>query len=368
MDTPAPAPDVVSGSSPAPSAPATGQAILDGMSEAESRDWQLTDTIPDRFTKTDKAAPSPATTKPVSSPDMPVDQAAATAATDPPASEPGTPRETGHKGNAETRIRDLARADRANREEIARLQGQLEALSRGTPNTDARPGSSPATVPPSDVERYLAMPDAPQEENFASIAQFTAAMGLFVADKRFEERQAHAQQDAAMHGQVESVRAMGTAAAARIQEYEKTDPTFSASVDPDLIAIQPASVVRLAGQTVGPQHILAENILKSDHTAPLLQHFSTEEGKAEWGRLLMLSYADLQRAFGRIEGRFERGAATPTDATPAPKNRSTAPKPVTTLGSTPSEAIDPSLAALQRKDYVAFEAAENARDLAALTR
>lgn len=338
--------------------------MLESLTSDERTQWQLTETLPERFAKTTAAGSSPAPKSDVaaaSSAATPGEQADAPASS----AEPIPQKRTGHGGNADTRIQQLLDADARNRETIARLQGEMDALRR-QPQTDAKAGSSPAAAetPKAEYERFLAMPDAPKEETFDSYAKFSAALGLFIADKRFEERSAQAQAAQAEHGRAQVFQQTVQGARDRVTTYAEAHPDFSEQVDPRLLEIKPLS---LLGPTdrIGPHHVLTEQILRSEATAELLLHFSTPDGQKDWQRLCQLPPEDLLRAFGRIEAKYEAAPPPAADA-PAPKTLSSAPPPPRQMGSRPQEPIDPSQAALKRRDFTAFAAAENAADLARL--
>jgi hypothetical protein len=351
-------PTTPAASSPAAPSPASAQTVLDGLSREQRSHWELTGELP---TQTPSADPSPAT---------PVEQAAETAASSP-ASEPGKPADPKEKG-AKARNVELDREIADLRDKL-RTRAQLrDELARTERPSDVKPESSPGQ-PPTQAEwkRFLAMPDAPKVENFEGengFVEWTAAVGLFIADKRYQEHQERAQADTEYRSHVDAATRLKEEATARVSEYVKSHPDFDTKVHPELLEIPTATVRRLQGQKVGPQHVLAEEILKSPSTAQLLEHFSTDAGQQEWGRLMTLAPADLMRAFGRIEARMEQGTpqAPPAASAPAPKDLSSAPPPGKQMGERPTEPIDPSEAALKRRDYRAFEAAENAREIAAL--
>lgn len=209
------------------------------------------------------------------------------------------------------------------------------------------------------------MPDAPKEADFESFAEFSAATSLFITDQRWTEHQTRARQDADYQRHVQGVEQISQTATERIEKATKDDPEFKSKVNPDLLKVDIASVRRLNGEKVGPQHVLAEQIARSEHVDKLLLHFSGAEGMTEWSRLCGLPPAELFRAFGRLEARFESGAPTTAAAAPAPKTLSSATAPGTTVGGRPSEPIDAVDAALKRKDEGGYIAAANARDLAA---
>lgn len=371
--------DVTPSSSPAPSTPISAQAVLDGMSDSQRTQWELTGNLPDA-TSPGSSPDAKDRTAAASSPATAGEQPASTDAKTAAASEPATTQKPqGHKGNAETRLQELLSERTRDRDTLARLQGQLDALMRTSARSDAPAASSTAPPTEAEYERYLAMPNAPKFEDFEEVAatyaeavhRHSAAMSLFITDQRWSEHQTRANADAQVQRQMDAVLRVGEAGRAQLQEFIKTDPEFVKSVDTRLLEIEPASVRQLSGQPVGPQHVIAEELLHSDVRPHLMRHFSTPEGQQDWARLAQTAVRDLgafQRAFGRLEERFggSQGVTATASQTPPPKTLSTAPPPSTTLGSRPVEPIDPSEAALKRGDYLGFEAAENAKELARL--
>lgn len=343
------------------------------MSGSEKSSWEKTGDLPERVTiskgtKSDDTAASSAAPRMEagSSPAEPVEQAAGTPANDAPASAPGTPAKgKGAKArNAEldaeiTGLQERLRVRAALREELARSE---------RPSTpDARPGSSPdKPTTQAEYKRYLASPDAPNIEDFHGengLAEWTAAMGVFIADARWADHQGRARQDAQFHAEIGSVQHVGKEASTRIQTYAEQHPDFAEKVSPGLLALPTASIRRLQGEKVGPQHVLAEEILKSPAIAQLFEHFSTPAGQAEWADLCRKPFGDLMRGFERVESRFT-GTAGPT--APPLKHVSSAPEPPTVLGNRASDTSDAVEAAIRRKDVGAYIREQNKRDLAAL--
>lgn len=345
-------PAASSAASAAPT-PLSGQAALDAMSPEQLATWERTGDLPSTTPSAD------------SSPAKPAEQAAGTPAspTESAASEPAKPADAGKDKGAKARSAELDTEITELRDKLRIRAALREELGREQPRQDARQPESSAGTPPTKAEwqRYMEMPNAPREEDFERFGDFTAAMGLFITDQRWQEHQSRAQHQTAIERQVQSVEQLGQTARERIEAATKDDPDFAKKVDDGLLAIEPASVVRLKGGKVGPANVLAEEILKSEHTGKLLLHFSSEEGRRDGARLVQMSYPELMRAFGRLEARFESTGTPAADTRPTPKDLSTAPAPGTELGKRPQEPLDPTQAALQRKDYAAYEAAENAR-------
>lgn len=213
----------------------------------------------------------------------------------------------------------------------------------------------------------MAQPDAPKEADFDSYAEFTAAASYHVTQSVLKEHTARTQVESAVQREVSEIQQTAAKSAERLAKRVEADPAFADRIDPRLLNLETASVRRLKGEPIGPQHVLAEQVMSSEAVDALLEHFSTPNGQREWRDLLGKPPADLLRAFGRIEARLEGATGTQKAApAPAPKTLSTAPAPKTQLGQRPQEAIDPADAAIGRGDYAAYEAAENAKATAGL--
>lgn len=326
---------------PAESSPATESSDhLASLSPADLQSWEKSGVLPDGSAESSPATP---------------DQAASTDASSSPASEPGKPA----KGlKLKARSAEIEAENQALQEKL-RLRALLrEELARTDRPTDAPRDSSPAPDRAPEWKRYVDMPDAPQEDAFDNYRDFTAAMGTFIADKRYEEResrqriqQQHSQHAEKVHQTIES-------AQARIQAYQQTDPDFATKVHPALLELRPVSSLG-SDERIGPENVLAEEVLKSEVQPHLMLHFSTPEGQAEWGRMLRLAPSDLLRAFGRIEARFESQAPAST------KTITSAPAPAMTLGRKPAAPANDVESAVANGDFAAYSARMNARDVAA---
>lgn len=325
------------------------------MDPTERQQWQLTGTVPERLTKPESATTdAPAD----SSPAEPAAQASDASAAPSAAATPAKP----VKKNADTRVQELLAERARDREEAARLRGQLEALQRPAP--DAKPAAPSAAPTQAEYERYLAMPGAPNEADFDNYGKFTAAMSVFIADQRWQEHTAHAQQRAQREHHERAFQKTVTDATQRINDRLTADPTFRERIDPALLDIPPASLLP-EGMRVGPHHVLADELLKSPVNAELLEHFSTDDGRKDWRRLCAMPPTELLRAFGRLEARFEGSASAPASA-PVPKHVSSAPEPQIVLGARGNDSADPIAKALKDKDFERYTRLANQRDLASI--
>jgi hypothetical protein len=150
----------------------------------------------------------------------------------------------------------------------------------------------------------------------------------------------------------------------RLKAAREKDPEFDTKIDPGLLEIVPAFALR-PGESLGPANVLLQECVKSEAAPDLLAYFSTQEGQAAWQRVVTApTPAEMLKRFGRIEARFlsDGSPAAPAAAIPV----SSAPPPPTTLGKRPPSAPDRAGAAVSAGDFSAYEAAQNAADLARL--
>jgi len=329
------------------------------MSKEQWHDARLTGKFP---TKADQPADS--------APAQPVEQAASTDASSSPASEAGTPaKETKPRKNADTRVQELLRERAEERRRADDLQRRLEALER-SPKPDAKPDSSTAAEQKAEWQRFAELPDAPKEDAFDRYGDYTAAMALYIADKRFEQRDQQLQQRTREDSQARHVEQVHTSAREKTSTYFEQHPDAKAKVSPELLAIPPLSTLdprtvaemqqHPEGRELLKGHWLLDRVLESDVPGPLLVHFSSEQGQRDWQRLTALpSSAAVTRALGQIEARLE------TPVSPVPMKSSAAPEPPSTLGKRPGGPVDELKAAQDSGDFRRFKAAYNAANASA---
>ena len=300
-----------------------------------------------------------------SSPAEPAEQAASTDASSETASAAVAPVKEGKpRRNADTRVQELLAERARERERADRAERRLEALER-QPKQDAKTDPSPAAQK-AEWQRFAELPDAPKEDAFDKYGDYTAAMALFIADKRFEERDQQSQQRTQFEARERHVEQVHQTARDRAATYFEQHPDAKAKVDPALLAIPPLST--LDPRTVdemkqSPEgvamlrgHWLLDRVLESEVPGPLLVHFSGEQGQRDWQRLVSLpSAAAVSRALGSIEARLATGSPAPVHTS------SSAPAPPTTLGKRPAAPVDELKAAQDSGDFRRFKAAYNAQ-------
>lgn len=295
--------------------------------------------------------PPPVAEKPAEAPIVPAPAAAAPA---PPERRVSKRQET---------INDYERRIAEQNERIARLEG-----------TASRPAPAPAPVekPEAAYKRYLAMPDAPKLGDFDSLEEHSAALALFIADTRAEERQAAAAVKADTDSLTEAQRTRADSFATRIKEAVTNDAAFWEGIRPEVQDIRPFNALK-PGEAAGPSNVVAEELLSSP-VAPALMRKLSEPGQIE--RLLGVppEIAALPRGqqpaahtrwIVREIGKLEALIATPAPApVVAPKQITDAPAPEFRLGSKPAVPGDPAADALKRHDTAGYLATRRQQDIA----
>lgn len=263
---------------------------------------------------------------------------------------------------------------------VASLRSELDALKAGRSAPRQAEAPAPAAtekpVTQAEYKRYLALADAPKLDDFDSISEHTAAMALFIADKRWAEHSETARTQAESQALTESQRQRADGFAGRMKEASTADPEFWNAVSPDVANLRPLSDLR-QGEPAGPLNLVAEELLTSPVAPTLMRELSKPGALArlEAGPDSLKTLPPAQRAqeharwIVREIGKLEARAA---DAQPAPaatpKLISDNPPPPTRVGSKTSVPDDPVEAALKRKNTGDFLEARRQQDLAKLGR
>ncbi|HYC00468.1 MAG TPA: hypothetical protein VEC57_15125 [Candidatus Limnocylindrales bacterium] len=341
-------------------APVDGSTYLASLTREQRQEWNRTGTLPDATTPADSSSAQPG------------DQAASTDASRAAASEPANPADKQKAPRPDVKARNAQLdGEIAELKEKLRLRATLrEELARtDRPTPDARTSDSSPERPKTTREewqRYRAMPDAPQPDKFEHYEDFTAAMSVFIADKRFEEREQASRVDASQRAHVERVQRTVADANKRIEEHCQADPAFRDKVHPDLLEIVPAGLLALQpNAAIGPHNVVAQEILESKVMPQLFEYFSTPDGIQEWASLMALPPTKLLLGFGRIEARFlpAAGTAAAGEKKPAAKTVTTAPEPPTTLGKKATDPVDQAESAVKNGDFRAYKRLADREDL-----
>lgn len=138
---------------------------------------------------------------------------------------------------------------------------------------------------------------------------------------------------------------------ARRDAYAAAHPEFAAKTHDLLGALR-------AGTLFG------DAILESEVGPQMAQHLAEHPEEVE--RIAALSPNSALRALGKIEAIYETPTTSASaSAGPAAKIKTTAPTPPTTLAARSASPADPAKAALERRDFPAWEDEENRKALAA---
>lgn len=265
------------------------------------------------------------------------------------------------------KINDYERRLAESSERIARLERQLAQPPAPTP-----PADPPAKATP-EYKRYQALPDAPKLAEFDSVEDHTAAMALFIADKRHDERVAADRAKTDEDQQTTATQTRARAFDAAITEMAKTDPDLPGTLLP---------FAQRLGKSTGAYGIIRQAIFDSPHGPQLLRHFAGDEAALHALATMPdairalpreLAYrqhvAHILKELGRLETRFESPApaapAAPAAAVPSPISAAPPPPPtVTGTGTT----TDLKSAALARGDFAEFDRLDVEDRLATLRR
>lgn len=341
----------------APSAPAAQPAPTPAPAPASATDAAVqSGNFKDfRAAKRAERAGTPlATPSADSSPAAPATPAASTDATPTPASEPGKPAEKkadGHKGNAETRVRELLTEQRELKAELARLRaGQTQPPP--TPNAEASSAQTPAPAStddpkpdPTDATKY---PDGQYDPKFIE------DLGRWAARDERRTSDTAAQTKARETARTEASRRRDVKFTERMDAAKAADPEFLDSLSHEVKLLRPTDALG-ADERITARNALADEILSSDVAPDLLRHFS--DHPEDLRRFDAMGPRDLLREFTKLETAIQgkKPAAAP------PKHVSSAPPPpprVDGKGTTPA---DPVRAAVEKGDFAAFRAAKRQR-------
>lgn len=257
--------------------------------------------------------------------------------------------------------------------ELARRTGQPAAPPRAAAPLPPLPPSAPPPATAADWKRYASMADAPKLADFDNLEEHTAAMALFVADKRFEERERDTSERQRAQRDLQALHQEAQQYADRMRKAFEQDPDLEILVQSSEEAARTAKAAgvplkdvraALAAKPISamsPQerqsasfaNIVAEAIFRSEQPGTLARHLADHPEEAD--RIVSLPSSQWLLALSRLDGRLE----TPAQLTrlSAPPRVSSAPAPPTTLGRKPATPADPKRAALEANDFGAYRQA-----------
>jgi hypothetical protein len=269
------------------------------------------------------------------------------------ASETGAPAEQptqGMKPATADRFQELL-ADRAAQKTRAETAEQaLRDLQspRDTPDRSAASSTANATD------------SAPQQKDFDDYEKYIGALSRYEARQEHVKLRASDAREQQVKAHFSAFTKVTAEASARLKQAESDDPNFAAKLDPRLLDIQPASLLG-PDDKIDARNVIADDILRSEHTADLLQYFSAHPDEFDRLGALPDPYL-LQRELGRLEAGFTAKAAGSTPTTDPQSLVSRAPTPPVTLGRRTVADTDPVDSALARGDEAAYIREANRRE------
>lgn len=265
----------------------------------------------------------------------------------------------------QAQINDYERRIAQSDQRIRALEDQLRQpplAPREPPPIDSRP-TEPAW------KRFAAAPDAPKLADFDSVEEHTAAMALFIVDRRQAEAQQRADGEALTATQQTRIDTF----VERLNHSKVSDPEFVNKLTPEVKALRPFAALA-PGEASGPLNVIAEQVFDSPIAPAVLVYFS--EHPEELARLATVppelrtlagpqqAHAHIRwmtREFARIEARLE-----PTLPAPSPvKLVTSAPAPAVTLGARPAAPADPIKTAVEKGNFSDFRKARQVERTAA---
>lgn len=234
----------------------------------------------------------------------------------------------------QTRIREAVDTSttelrRLNKELLDRLNG---TSAPGAGAKDDKPAASPGDASKAEVQRYLAMPEAPKLEDFGGNAtEHAAALSIFINKTQHAERldadRTVATEFERSKQSIERVKTFH----GRINEYKQTDPAFASKLTPEVKAIhgfarldQLNSERQARGEQPLPatvDHAVGELIYDSDAPAQVAVYLSEHPNELASLRACR-DPQSLAKVFGRLEakvlGTTPAAAAAAVDTTKPP--------------------------------------------------
>lgn len=206
--------------------------------------------------------------------------------------------------------------------EAAAEQTRLDKIRADIADLEAR---RPARTEPAPVaavttdqyKRYMELPDAPKNDGtFKLYDDYVAALGVFIADKRFDEHTARAAVQASSQEQERSF-------LTRLDEADTKRPgwdkTVSAQFLDPKIAAKPISQLK-PGEPGTYKNGIAQVIFTSDDPVGLMQYLTEHEHDPDIQRLSTLPPDQFFRQMGKIEARVtaaHSGPAAPSVVIPS---------------------------------------------------
>lgn len=207
------------------------------------------------------------------------------------------------------------------RAEVAeRRAAELSRPVEAKPDADA-----PKPTAQAEWQRFKAMPDAPKLETFDDFSDWNIAMGVFVADKRVEEREVKGREQSQLQAQEQAYFSVAEKFLERFDlAAAMEDKDFSEKVHPRLLEAKALSAMTPRDGKPTFVNFAVEQVMRSEHPKDVLLYLSDPKTAQ---RLATLHPDDVIRDLAKYEASL---GAAPT--VPAPKVlRSQALPPIQTV-------------------------------------
>lgn len=312
----------------------SGQDALNALSGDERVHYQLTGELPDP--------------KPVEMPDDEPDEPEPEPAAAPIEATPAVQTPEKPLSKRQQQINDLIRRATESDLRAKTLEAQIEALKARQPEPakpaaveKPAPSSAPAAFP--SFEAWIAQ-DGHSDKTFEDFIDARA-------DWRFDQRREAERREAAQREHETTVKTALDAWVERREAFAATHPDFLDKTHDFLNRVE-------TGTPMG-------DAIVDSPVGPALALYLAEHPD-EVTRIVRLPPVSALRALGKLEARFDPESLTSASASagPAAKTVTTAPAPPMTLRAQSVEPADDVESALASRDFRAYEAAQNRRDLA----
>lgn len=287
----------------------------------------------------------------------------------------------GQKKSAAERADELARENDAAEERLQRelrrrqqVRRQAEELEREDAAPAAKAGKHGEAAAPDakkdpEFKKYRAMPDAPKSADFDDLDDYVAAMGVFIADKRSEERftELYDKRSGAERAEYERAERFSREVAeteARVSKELEADPEILDRIDQRWKDVAPLAAMPRGMKPTLTHWIKDVVTFKCQHTLKLSERLTANDS-AELRQLIQRNQGDTERIYRdlmRLDLSF--GSDSDESGTEAaavqPSRVSKAPPPAKVLGKKPAPGVDPLNKAIQENDFDTFNRLETA--------
>lgn len=205
---------------------------------------------------------------------------------------------------AVSRQRDAERRLADSETRISDLEARL-ARPREETRGDSRPREERR---PSDRERYMAMPGAPKQGDYADYGEFVADQTLFLEEQRHRERTNNQAARQSTAGAEQMRTKLNSAFNGLIQTAVKSDPAFIENISPEVMDIPTFDVLQRGERPTG-WHVVGEEIRRSTLAPAVMQYFTANPQILQ--RIATLPPREITRTMAILESRIAAASTGP---------------------------------------------------------